>query len=67
MKQSDIREQTVDPVIASMDLAGMEVKTDDSGEVTEVLLRHVPRYMGPERMSAGTPRSRRLCGADPAV
>ncbi len=57
----------MDPVIARMDLAGMEVKTDDSGEVTEVLLRHVPRYMGPERMSAGTPRSRRLCGADPAV
>ena len=66
MRQSDIREQVVEPVITNMNLAGMDIRTDDSGEVREVLLKYVPVYMGPERIPASSHRSRRLWGVDPA-
>lgn len=67
MRQSDIKERVVEPVISGMNLADMKIYTDNSGEIQEVLLKYVPQYQGPERMPAGGLGSRRLCGADPAV
>lgn len=42
MRQSDIKEQVVEPIISGMNLADMKIYTDNSGEVQEVLLKHVP-------------------------
>jgi len=67
VRQSDIKEQVVEPIISGMNLADMKIYTDNSGEVQEVLLKYVPSYQGPERLPAGGPGSRRLYGADPAV
>lgn len=67
MRQSDIHETMVEPLVRGMNLVDMAIDTDNSGEIQEVLLKYVPQYQRPERMPAGGLGSRRLCGADPAV
>lgn len=51
MRQSDIRETMVMPLISVMNLMDMEIHTDNDGEVQEVILKYVPSYKGPEPLS----------------
>ena len=39
MRQSDIKEQVVEPIISGMNLADMKIYTDNSGEVQEGRVR----------------------------
>lgn len=53
MRQSDIKEQVVEPIISGMNLADMKIYTDNSGEVQEVLLKYAAPRRGPEPLSGG--------------
>lgn len=66
MRQSDIHETMVEPLVRGMNLLDMSINTDDAGQVREVVLKYVPAYEGPERMPAGVHKSRRLYGAGQA-
>ncbi len=67
MRQSDIHETMVEPLVRGMNLVDMTIDTDDAGQVREVALKYVPAYEGPERMPNGSHKSRRLCGAGQAA